>query len=269
MNGRKSPVRAGRKLSPADRQHKIADLVVSQGSATPAEISADFDISLMTAHRDIDELVRLGLVRKFHGGVTALPSSVFDSSIAFRERSALSEKAAIAAYARSFVEPGMAVLLEDSTTTLAVAKQLAEIRPLTVITNFPQVIELLKGVEEHRLIMLGGEYQPGHDAYLGLPCIDAVATVRADVHFSSTSAMTVTHAYHSEPDVVLVKRAMMAASDRRVLLMDRHKLGHTALHVVGPLRDFDDVIVDEGIDGEELQALRDSHPSVHVAPFLK
>ena len=253
------------RLSPADRQRELVELVLREGSASAQEISEAFGVSLMTAHRDVDELVKAGMVRKFHGGVTALPSAVFDSSIHFRSRSALAEKAAIARTAASLVEPGMVVMLEDATTTLALARELTDIAPLTVITNFPEIVQVLKGREEVRLIMLGGVYSSGHEAYLGLPCIDAVAKVRADIHFSSTSAMSVSQAFHSEQDVVLVTRAMMASSHRSALLMDHHKIGRTALHAVAPLTDFTDLVVDDGTDAETLATLHDTHPSVHVA----
>ncbi len=254
-----------RRLSPVDRQSELADLVMREGSVSPQQISEIFGVSLMTAHRDIDQLVKAGIVQKYYGGVTALPSAVFDSSIHFRSRSARAEKSAIARTAASLVEPGMVVLLEDSTTTLALAHELVDVAPLTVITNFPEIVQVLKGRDEVRLIMLGGVYSTGHDAYLGLPCIDAVARVRADIHFSSTSAMSTTQAFHSEQDVVLVKRAMMAASDRSVLLMDHHKIGRTALHSVAPLSDFTDLVVDDGTDAETLSTLTARHPGLHVA----
>lgn len=256
-----------RRLSPADRQSELADLVMREGSVSPQQISEIFGVSLMTAHRDIDQLVKAGMVQKYYGGVTALPSAVFDSSIHFRSRSARAEKAAIARTAATLVEPGMVVLLEDSTTTLALAHELVDVAPLTVITNFPAIIDVLKGHDEIRLIMLGGVYSAGHDAYLGLPCIDAVGRVRADIHFSSTSAMSTTQAFHSEQDVVLVKRAMMSVSTRSVLLMDHHKIGRAALHSLAPLTEFTDLIVDDGTEPETLAALTERHPRVHVAPL--
>lgn len=260
------PRQSSGRLSPVDRQGQLVDLVLSEGSISPQVISEAFGVSLMTAHRDIDELVRAGLVRKFHGGVTALPSAVFDSSIHFRSRSARLEKAAIARTAATLVEPGMVILLEDSTTTLALAHELSEVAPLTVITNFHEIVQVLKGREEVQLIMLGGVYSSGHDAFLGLPCVDAVSAIRADIHFSSTSAMSTTQAFHSEEEVVLLKRAMMAVSERSVLLMDHNKIGRTALHAIAPLSDFTELVVDDGTDEGVLNTLVERHPRVHVAP---
>ena len=239
-------------------------MVLRDGTRSPAEISETFGVSLMTAHRDIDELVRAGMVRKFHGGVTALPSSMFDASIRFRSQSAPTEKAAIAAAARRLVEPGMSIFLEDSTTTLALARTLIDTTPLTVITNFPEIVTQLREADGIRIIGLAGEYSRGHEAFLGMPCVESIRALRADIHFSSTSAMTATDAFHSESEVVLVKRAMMAAADRSVLLMDHHKFGRTALHRVAPLTEFDDLVLDDGFEAAALDALREQHPSVLI-----
>lgn len=55
-------------------------------------------------------------------GFFARRASYTESNVAFRLNAATSEKAAIAQVARTMVEPGMSVLLDDSTTTLAVAE---------------------------------------------------------------------------------------------------------------------------------------------------
>src|SRR5687768_15099616 len=119
-----------------ERQKRIADEVVTRGSATAQELATLFSVSLMTIHRDLDELERQGVVRKFRGGVTAQPSAVFESNSAFRLKARQEEKAVIATRARALVDPGMAVMLDDSTTTHALARQLEGVKPLTVVTNY-------------------------------------------------------------------------------------------------------------------------------------
>lgn len=249
------------------RQDRIADHVLREGSVTASQLAETFGVSLMTVHRDLDELERQGVVRKFHGGVSAQPSSVFESNVAYRLRTARAEKAAIARFARTLVEPGMAVMLDDSTTTLGVAELLADAAPLTVITNFLPVINAMSRSDRIRLISLGGEHHPAHDSFLGVPCIEAIESLRADVLLTSTSAASGGLTYHQEQEIVLVKRAMMRSATRRVLLMDHTKLGGTALHQLAPLTDFDDVVVDGGTPPEVVRALRERRVNVHVAPL--
>lgn len=249
------------------RQGQIADHVLREGSVSASQLAETFGVSLMTVHRDLDELERQGVVRKFRGGVSAQPSSVFESNVAYRLRTARAEKVAIAQVARSLIEPGMAVMLDDSTTTLGVAELLADAAPLTVITNFLQVINAVSRVDGVRLIALGGEYYPTHDSFLGVPCIEAIESLHADVLLTSTSAASGGLTYHQEQEIVLVKRAMMRSATRKVLLMDHTKLGGTALHQLAPLSDFDDIVVDAGAPADVVRTLREHQVNVHVAPL--
>ena len=151
-----------RQQGPAARQAAMAEQVLADGSATAAELAERFGVSLMTIHRDLDELERQGIVRKFRGGVTAQPSGVFESNVQYRLKTMRAEKAAIAEHALRSVEPGMAIMLDDSTSTLEIARRLrlGEITPLTVVTNFLEAINLLSDQRGIHLMALGGQLRP-------------------------------------------------------------------------------------------------------------
>jgi DeoR/GlpR family transcriptional regulator of sugar metabolism len=126
-----------------------------------------------------------------------------------------------------------------------------------VITNFLETIKLLSGVRGVRLLALGGEYYPTHDSFLGVPCVEAIEALRVDLLFASTSAVSGGYAYHQEQEIVLVKRAMIRAAERSVLMVDHTKLGRAALHRLAPLRDFDLVITDAKAPEETLSEMRE------------
>jgi DeoR/GlpR family transcriptional regulator of sugar metabolism len=240
---------------PAWRQDVIAEHVLSHGSASAAELAERFQVSVMTIHRDLDELERQGIVRKVRGGVTAQPSGVFESNVSYRMKSMQTEKDAIAAKAAELIEPGMAVMLDDSTTTLALARRLEGITPLTVVTNFLESLNVLSRVRDIRLMALGGDYDPLHNSFLGVSCVESIEALQVDLCFVSTSAVSGGYAYHQEQHIVSVKRAMLASAARNVLLVDHTKLGRAALHRVAPLSAFDRVITDDGVDTEVLREL--------------
>ncbi|GAA2455140.1 DeoR/GlpR family DNA-binding transcription regulator [Actinomadura vinacea] len=250
---------------PEARRRAIADHVLSVGSAGAGDLAERFGVSLMTVHRDLDELERQGIVRKYRGGVTAQPSGVFESNVAYRMKSMQAAKDAIAARAAALVEPGMAVMLDDSTTTLALARRLGGITPLTVITNFLETTNLLARDRDIRLMTLGGEYDALHDSFLGVSCVDAIGALNVDLCFVSTSAVSGGFAYHQEQHIVSVKRAMLESAQRNVLLVDHSKLGRVALHRVAPLSAFDRVIVDDGAGAEALRELDEHKIAYEVA----
>ena len=250
---------------PARRQTEIAEYVVRHGSATAHELVEAFGVSLMTVHRDLDALERQGVVRKYRGGVTAQPTSVFESNVAYRLNTAQEQKQALARRARAMVEPGMSVMLDDSTSALAVVRLLEDVAPLTVATNFLPAVSLLTAMPDVQLIVLGGIYSPTHDSFGGVPCAEAVEALQTDLLLCSVSAVSSTHAYHQEQEIVLVKQAMLRSAQTKVLLVDHGKLQRTALHKLAPLTDFDVVVVDEKTPADLVEGLRDHGATVEVA----
>src|SRR5581483_5776733 len=117
-----------------------------------------------------DELEAQGILRKVRGGATAQPSSLFESDARYRLTLAVREKEAIAQRALTYIEPGQAVLLDDSTTVLALVRLLPQVTPLTVITYGLAATRELTQVRGVHLISPGGEYLPKYDAFVGLLC---------------------------------------------------------------------------------------------------
>ncbi len=253
-------------LPPSERRERIAAIVLANESVAARDLASQFDVSLMTIHRDLDELERQGVLRKTRGGASPQPSSLFESNVRYRLATARAEKGALARYALTLIEPGQAVLLDDATTTLALARLLPGIAPLTVITNYLATMQLLHDAQGVRLIALGGEYFPSHDSFIGIICESAIASLRADLFFMSTSAVSHGSAYHQEQEIVAVKRAMLRAAGRSILLIDHAKLGKTALHQLAPLADFDLVVVDDGVDAAGIATLEEAKVAYAIAP---
>lgn len=223
-------------------------------------------MSVMTIHRDLDALQAQGWLSRVRGGATALPSLTFHGDVAQRKGAMAAEKRALARAAADLVPPGHTVMLDESTTCLHLAARLAEQAPLTVITYFQPVVTMLAGVPGITLIALGGEYFPAYDAFLGLYTAEGVSKVRADTVFLSTTAISHNRCYHQSQATVQVKRAMMAAASRRVLLVDHTKFARQGLYALAPLTEFDLVLADDGLPAAEQRRIRDSGATLSVVP---
>lgn len=249
---------------PYERQQWIMDLLQQNNSVDLEELSKHFSVSKMTIHRDLDELYNQGVLRKVRGGATILPSYLYETDIHYRLKRATREKEAIAHYAQSLVEPGQVVFLDDSSTARTLAPLLANIRPLTIITNCPGILSMLSGERYINQICLGGEYSPRFDLYAGLVCENAIASLRANTLFMSVSAISNGICFHQDQEIVKVKQAMMKSSDRKILMVDSGKFGRVALHRLAPLEDFDLILVDSGLDTKYLSELQDSHLNFEI-----
>lgn len=244
------------------RQRAITEAVMAEGTVRIEQLAERFDISLMTVHRDLDELENRGLLRKSRGIATATSTSLVESSDVYRASRQLAEKEAIALAALDFVEPGQAIFLDDSTTVLHLARHLPAKAPLTVITNVLTLMNELRGERGIDLLALGGQYYNWCSAFMGRMTVEAVRELRADIFIMSTSAITDDVAFHQTLETVDTKRAMFDAAQRRVLLADHTKFDKRALHALLPLRDFDAVVLDRATPVDHVQRLR--RQGIHV-----
>ena len=247
------------------RRQLIAETVMAEGSMKIDDLTARFSISLMTAHRDLDELAARGLLRKGRGTVSAAPTSLIEASDVYRASRQSTEKEAMALAAMDFVEPGQAIFMDDSTTVLHMAPHLADKSPLTVITNALTLMEELKGIRDLTLLGLGGQYHNWCNAFMGRMTTQEIGRLRADTVFLSMAAITDDIVFHQSPDMVETKRAMCDAAARRILLVDNTKFDRRALHALAPLSEMDVVITDDGTTAAQIDRMRDEGITVVVA----
>lgn len=247
------------------RQRAITETVMKEGAVRIERLAERFGVSVMTVHRDLDELESRGLLRKDRGVATATSTALVESSDVYRSSRQLAEKEALAGAAMNYVETGQAIILDDSTTTLHLVPYLSAKAPITVITNTMTIMEQLRGSRGITLLGVGGKYYSWCSSFMGRMAIETIESLRADLLIMSTAAITDDIAFHQTLETVDVKRAMFASARKRILLADHTKFDKRALHALQPLSDFDVIIVDAATDREHVARLRDKVETVVVA----
>ena len=233
------------------RQH-VLRFVVDHGQVRIDELTERFGVSLMTMHRDLDDLAERRLVRKLRGKVEAYPALTIETAKRFRETLNLESKEALAEVAIGEVEPGQTVFLDDSTTLFPLAQRLTG--PLVVITNSLEVARIAGGRAAIEVLLLGGRYTD-FDSCIGPDTIGALNRMRADVAFVSATAVACGRLYHPVREYAELKTAALTMADRSVLVVDHSKFGRTATYAYGDVSDYDLVITDEETPGDELAAM--------------
>jgi len=244
----------------------MASFVISEGPQRVADLAERLGVSQMTAYRDIERLTELGIVRRTRSGITAQPSSIFESSLEYRSHVFKAEKEAISAACLEFVEPGMSLIIDDGTTLLPLVEQLEKRAPLTVITTFVRAVRELSDASGIDLIVLGGTYRRRYDSLSGTLCADMISQLRADLLFLCPSAIYDGVALHQDETMLATKRAMMDVSERRILVADGSKLGRRATHRLAVVQDFECVVIDDHASREQLAHVADRDTPVMLAP---
>ncbi|MFH8569280.1 DeoR/GlpR family DNA-binding transcription regulator [Streptomyces sp. NPDC017993] len=251
-----------------ERRQAVLSYVVDHGETRIGDLATRFDVSLMTIHRDLDDLAGRHLLRKERGRAVAFPALTMEVATRFRESTALAAKTALSAAVAERVRPGSTVLIDDSTTLYPLADALADLgRPdgLTVITNSIGIAQRLGSVTPGVAItLLGGTYESEFNSCTGPEVTRALSRIRADLALMSAVAVQNGQLFHPLRAYADVKEAMLASADEALLLVDHSKFGKTATYAYGSAGAYDTVLTDPDTPDDQLTALQDLGVSVQV-----
>lgn len=250
------PARGDASGSKAEQRRAEIIRMLSDGSTIQIkDLAQSLDVSLMTIHRDLLFLQEQGFVRRMRGVVSAEKSMLFESNYHYRARQKIEEKRRLARAAIRHIEPGNAVMWDDSTTTFHVTEFIQEVSPVTVITNAFPVLEALQDNPDIALIAIGGKYVRSYNGFFGIYCEKAISSFRVDVALLSTTTVQGLSLFTQDEVVVRAKQAMMAVARKKVLLVDQSKFHFSALNHFADLTDFDIVIAPKELDGQLVNRL--------------
>jgi len=235
------PRPASAAMLPAERRRLILDAVVNGHSAGVVELASRFAVSEMTVRRDLAQLAREGKLTRVRGGAMRVQDEPPFTQIAVER---LPEKERIGRAAAALVADGQTVMVDVGTTTLQLARHLHG-RRVTVITSNLAVVDELLPDPAIELVVLGGIVRRNYRSLVGMLAEDALRQLAADVAFLGASGIREDLAVMDSTIVeVPIKRAMMAAAERTVLLVDAAKFGmRGSVRVCGPDR-LDAVVTD-------------------------
>ncbi|MFJ9538542.1 DeoR/GlpR family DNA-binding transcription regulator [Streptomyces sp. NPDC101225] len=247
----------------AERRHQlILRALRSGGPASVTDLSEKLDVSPATIRRDLVKLEEDGLLTRVHGGAVVEEG---DQPFAEVAEVRVAEKDAIAARAAAMVADGQSVLLDIGTTAYRLARRLHG-RRLTVITSNLVVYEELADDEGIELVLLGGMVRREYRSLVGFLTEDNLRQLHADWLFLGTSGVRPGGQVMDTTVVeVPVKRAMIKASDRVVLLADAAKFPGTGMAKVCGPGDLDVVVTNAQVDPATRSSLEEAGVEVVLA----
>lgn len=256
-----------------ERQQQIETLIATDGRVAVVELARRFGVTTETVRRDLDQLEASGLLQRVHGGAIARARmSTAEPSLAERSTRRSDAKLAIAARALDAVPAGFtgSVYLDAGTTTAALAGLLAQrapgSAPMEVVTHSMTIAHLLAGATGLGLTAIGGRVRGLTAAAVGAPTVDAIARLRPDVAFIGTNGLSAGFGLSTpDPDEAAVKRAIIAAARRVIVVADADKLDAELLVSFGAASDVDILVTDRSPAEPLAMALADADAEVWLA----
>ena len=240
-------------MLPLERHRLIVELLGQRGVMRVNEIAQATRVSRETIRRDLSELERKGILNRSHGGALAaenpLPTTraaasalpVEDSQGSFQQRTLLHSegKMRVARKALQFLQPGKTIVLDGSSTSWFLARQMPEMA-LTVITPSIRILQTLMSRRSLHLVGLGGDFSPTEESFFGETASRTLREYAIDTLFFSCQGL--------ERDSGLYAGTEAHAARQTVALVDGSKLGRTGVARIGGLGELDCLITEKFAD---------------------
>ncbi len=245
-------------LFKSQRQSGILKLIEERGQITVPEVSDLFNVSKVTARRDLIEMAERGEIRRTHGGAL-LGATPTEPPVLERAQEQRDEKRRIGKAAAGLVQDGETIFLGSGTTVLAMAKQLNEGIHLTVVTNSLPVVTELSRHPHVEMIIIGGMLRKSEQAMVGHTAEQALQDFRVDHVFMGIRSIDVQNGFTNDdfPDTVL-DRTLFKISSQVVVLADHTKFERTSLVHVAPLEAAYMIVTDSGTPAETIDLIQAS-----------
>ena len=245
----------------SQRQARIVEEVRRVGGVRVSDLTDLLGVSDMTIRRDLEVLARSGVLHKVHGGAV-LAGSRRTEEPGFEVKSTLQQPAkdAIAARAAAMINPGTAIALSAGTTTWAMARHIAGIPRLTVVTNSTTVADMLSHRQrsESTVILTGGVRTPSA-ALVGPVADQTIRGLHVDQLFLGVHGMH-PEAGFTTPNLAEAQtnRALIGCAQQVIVLADATKWGTVGLADFGALSAADVLVTDAGLPTDALAYLGDT-----------
>jgi DeoR/GlpR family transcriptional regulator of sugar metabolism len=252
------------------RQEEILRLLAGKENISVAELSQQLDVSEVTIRSDLNLLVEQGKVSRIHGGARLLEERI-KQELTFQTRKNLNleKKRKIGEFASRFVNSLDSILLDSSTTALALASEFCnkyELKELTVIpTGVWTAIELM-GCQNINVLLPGGYLRHTSGSIMGLPTNDFLKDLIIQKAFlgawgiSFEKGLTDTHLLEIELKKFVVNRVKEV-----IVLVDGSKFNQSGLAAYADVAQISKIVTDSTAPQKELDKFKRAGIEVFIA----
>jgi DeoR/GlpR family transcriptional regulator of sugar metabolism len=246
-----------KELSVAERRQEILERVSVAGRVAVFDLSQDFGVSVVTIRSDLQALAEGNLVLRTHGGAVPITAGLPFLSLSIRRQQQVREKAHIGASAAALVRDGDAIILDSSSTALAIAGNLKSHRYLTVVTNGLAIAQELLDAPGVSVVVVGGTLRRDTASLVGTAGLQPISHLNINKGFFGAHGLApqvgLTDVSAEEAEI---KRPLVAMCREAIAVLDATKWGRTGIASFASLADVALVITDAHAPAELVEEVR-------------
>lgn len=229
-----------------ERKNEIMNKLKLEQRVLVSELAVHYGVTEETIRRDLDKLEKEGFATKTYGGAIWGNSTKTDLSYTIRNKTNVEAKNTIGDLVAGLIEDGDHIMLDDSSTSLYIAKHLKDKKKITVITNSIEIVTELSDVDGWTIMSTGGRLKPESLAFIGNQAQEMLRNYHVDKAIISCKGLdenvgiTDSSEFHS-----LLKKSMMQSAKQTILALDASKFDKASFVKIAALQEVSTVVTDE------------------------
>lgn len=243
--GRRIPGSGCRDMLPFDRREALLQELRERKTVNIADAAERYRIGEATIRRDLEKLERRGLARRIYGGAVLVEGLDAEIPMDVREKTEQAQKETIGRLAAELAEDGDVLILDSSSSTLAMIGHLKARKDLTIITNGLKAAGLAGDLGGAKVYCCGGRLRELSQSLVGMSARQFIRSHSARRLFFSCRAVSFEAGVcDSSDEEAELRQDMIASSDEAVLLAASSKFDASAFCRICGLDELDAVVTD-------------------------
>ncbi len=240
-----------------ERRQRVLRLVRENGRVSVAQLSEAFGVSEVTIRNDLQALAERKLIVRTHGGAVSPNSELYELALANRLQQQVQEKDRIGEAGAAMVANGDAIILDSSSTALAIAQHLKNRQHLTIVTNSLAVAQEMLDAPGVTVVISGGRVRRDTASLVGTESLDVLCRFNIQKGFFGAHGITVEDGLTDvSADEAEVKRRLVAMCRQVIAVLDATKWGKVGLVSFAPLDRVNTVITNNHAPADLVEQIR-------------
>jgi len=247
-----------------ERLEKIIALLEKEDRLVTKNLPEILNTTSVTIRKDIAILEQRGLLKRTHGGAIK-PRKLFHGlALNEKEKLNLEEKIRIAKKAAKLISEGDTIILDSGSTTSFIAKEIKQMKGITVITNAINIVSILLN-SDIDVILIGGSLIKETSTLVGPLADDVLRKISADKLFIGVDGIDFEVGL-TTPNILEANtsRVMMEMSGEIILVVDASKFGRRSLGVISKVSEVNSIITTKKLSENELKKFADYDVEVFI-----
>ncbi|MBP3437060.1 MAG: DeoR/GlpR transcriptional regulator [Clostridia bacterium] len=230
-----------------ERETAILEYLRKHKGATVLELCAALFVSEPTMRRDLAKLNEAGKIIRTHGGAVHRSELGENLPLPMREKENPGAKTVIGKKCLDLINDGDTVMVDGSSTALALLQELGDKKSVVVITNSAKA-PLVLANKNIKTFVTGGELASDTYVYVGGYAEFFLRKFNADICFFSVRTLTSDGMLTDNAiEENSVRKVMMSQSKKKVLMLDSGKLGEPCMSNLCTVNDVDLIVSERDI----------------------